>query len=157
MMAGRSAELERLQLQSRVWEPAGERLLARIGDGTGLRAVDVGCGALGWPRVLSTWVGQAGQVVGTDIQDSMLEAARTFVDDESLGNVELIKDDLFDSALAPASFDLVHARFQLAPLGRFEEQAAAYRRMVKAVGCSSSRTLTCRPGTSTRTPRRRSG
>ncbi len=133
-MAGRSAEHERLQLQARVWEPTGQRLLARIGDGSGLRAIDVGCGALGWLRILSRWVGQAGQVVGTDNQASMLEAARVFVADESLGNVELVEDDLFASAMEPGSFDLVHSRFQLAPLGRFEEQMAAYRRMLKPNG-----------------------
>jgi SAM-dependent methyltransferase len=133
-MAGRSAELERLQLQSRVWEPAGERLLAGIGDGTDLRVIDMGCGTLGWLRVLSKWVGPTGKVVGTDIQTSMLEAARAFVDDESLDNVELVEDDLFSSALEPASFDLVHARFQLAPLGRFAEQMATYRTMVKPGG-----------------------
>ena len=134
MMSGRATELERLQLQSRVWEPAGERLVARIGDGAGLRVVDVGCGALGWLRVLSRWVGPTGRVVGTDIQDSMLEAARAFVDAEGLANVELVKDDLFQSALEAASFDLVHARFQLAPLGRFDEQLAAHRRLVKPGG-----------------------
>jgi SAM-dependent methyltransferase len=133
-MADRSSELERLQLQSRVWEIAGERLLARIGEGTHLRVIDVGCGALGWLRVLSRWVGPTGRVVGTDIQTSMLEAARAFVDNESLDNVELVEDDLFASALEPASFDLVHARFQLAPLGRFEEQISTYRNMVKAGG-----------------------
>jgi SAM-dependent methyltransferase len=134
MMAGRSTELERLQLQSRVWEPAGERLLARIGDGAGLHAVDVGCGVLGWLRLLSGWVGESGRVVGTDIQDPMLGAAGTFVADESLGNVELVKDDIFASAMEPASFDLLHARFQLAPLGRIEEQLAVYRRLVKPGG-----------------------
>jgi SAM-dependent methyltransferase len=133
-MAGRSAELERLQLQARVWEPAGQRLLARIGNGTGLHAIDVGCGALGWLRVLSRWVGQTGHVVGIDNQASMLEAARAFIADESLGNVEIVEDDLFASVLEPASFDLVHARFQLAPLGRAEEQMAAYRGMVKPAG-----------------------
>jgi SAM-dependent methyltransferase len=133
-MAGRSAELERLQLQSKVWEPAGERLLRRIGDGTQLRVIDVGCGALGWLRILSRWVGPTGKVVGTDIQTSMLEAARALVDDEALDNVELVEDDLFASALEPASFDLVHGRFQLAPLGRFEEQMAAYGKMGKPGG-----------------------
>ena len=29
LMAGQHSELERLRLQSRVWEPAGEELLAR--------------------------------------------------------------------------------------------------------------------------------
>ena len=134
LMADRPTEVERLQLQSRVWEPAGERLLARIGDGSGLRALDSGCGALGWLRVLSRWVGPSGHVVGTDNQSSLLGAARAFVDGESLNNVELVEDDLFASALEPASFDLVHARFLLAPLGRFEEQMAVFRRTVKRGG-----------------------
>lgn len=134
LMAGRSAELERLQLQSRVWEPAGERLLARIGEGMELRVIDVGCGALGWLRILSRWVGPAGKVVGTDIQPAMLEAAHAFVNEDALDNVELVVDDLFASVLEPASFDLVHGRFQLAPLGRFEEQMAAYRKLVKPGG-----------------------
>jgi hypothetical protein len=30
LLAGQSSELERLQLQSRVWEPAGRALLAKI-------------------------------------------------------------------------------------------------------------------------------
>ena len=53
LLAGQTSELERLQLQSRVWEPSGRRLLEQIGDGRGARALDVGCGALGWLRILS--------------------------------------------------------------------------------------------------------
>lgn len=134
LMAGRTSELERLRLQSRVWEPAGERLLGRIGGGAGRRVLDVGCGAHGWLRILSAWVGPEGRVVGSDNQPSMLEAARVLVAEESLGNVDLVEDDLFASRLDPASFDLVHARFQLAPLGRFEEQLDAYRRLVAPGG-----------------------
>jgi hypothetical protein len=37
LLAGQDSELERLQLQSRVWEPSGRRLLAEIGDGRGGR------------------------------------------------------------------------------------------------------------------------
>ena len=62
LMAGQLSELERLQLQSRVWEPAGERLLQVLGDGAGRRVVDVGCGCLGWLRILSRWVGDGGAV-----------------------------------------------------------------------------------------------
>jgi len=47
LMAGQMSELDRLQLQSRVWEPAGQRLLDWLGDGAGRRALDVGCGCLG--------------------------------------------------------------------------------------------------------------
>ena len=129
LLAGQLSELERLQLQSRVWEPAGRALLERLGDGAGLRALDVGCGALGWLRVLSQWVGDDGTVVGTDVDETLLQAARSFVEEEKLSNVTLLEDDLFASRLEAGSFDLVHARYLLAPLGRADEQLAAHRRL----------------------------
>jgi SAM-dependent methyltransferase len=134
LLAGRDSELERLQLQSRVWEPSGGRLLAEIGGGDGARALDVGCGVLGWLRLLSEWVGRDGEVTGTDIQDAMLAAADGFVTGEGLGNVGLVKDDLFASALEPDSFDLVHARYQICPLGRGREQMETYVRLARAGG-----------------------
>jgi SAM-dependent methyltransferase len=119
-------ELERLRLQSEVWEPAGRVLLERFGHGNGRRALDVGCGALGWLRILC----EAGwATTGSDVDQDLLSAAGT------LGlNVELVADDIFDSHLPEGSFDLVHARFQLCPLGRAEEQLAAYRRWLKPGG-----------------------
>jgi SAM-dependent methyltransferase len=134
LLANQPSELERLQLQSRVWEPSGRRLLAKAGDGSGRHALDVGCGALGWLRILSEWVGPSGQVVGTDIDESLLGAARSFLEAEGISNVELVVDDLFDSKLEPQSFDLVHARFVTAPLGRGREQVDSYRRLVKPGG-----------------------
>src|SRR5215207_25368 len=86
LLAGQTSELERLQLQSRVWEPSGQRLLEAIGPGRD-RALDVGCGVLGWLRLLSRWVSPDGEVVGTDIDDAMLAAAAQFVADEQLPNV----------------------------------------------------------------------
>lgn len=134
LMAGQQSELERLQLQSRVWEPAGRALLARLSPGSGLRAIDVGCGAMGWLRILRDWVGPSGTVVGTDINRDLLAAAGAFAAAEALPTVELIEDDLFASALRAGSFDLVHARFQLAPIGRAAEQLASYRRLVRPGG-----------------------
>jgi hypothetical protein len=64
----------------------------------------------------------------------MLAAAAQFTESVPLGNVELIEDDLFDTRLEPASFDLVHARFLLAPLGRAGEQVAVFRRLVAPGG-----------------------
>src|SRR5215211_4013181 len=87
LLAGQASELERLQLQSRVWEPSGRRLLEEIGNGRGHRALDVGCGVLGWLRVLSEWVGSEGEVTGTDVDESMLSAADRFAAEEGLRNV----------------------------------------------------------------------
>jgi SAM-dependent methyltransferase len=134
LLARQPSELERLQLQSRVWEPSGRELLSRIGGGSGARALDVGCGALGWLRILGEWVGASGQVVGTDVDESLLEAARSFLESEGVSNVELLVDDLFDSKLEPQSFDLVHARFLIAPLGRGPEQVASHVRFVRPGG-----------------------
>jgi SAM-dependent methyltransferase len=134
LLAGQPSELERLQVQSLVWEPAGRSLLAQLPDGSGRRALDVGCGVLGWLRLLSDWVGAQGTVVGSDVSEDLLAAARSFVEQEKRSNVTLVQDDLFQSRLPPHSFDLVHARFLLAPLGRFAEQVALYRRLVKPGG-----------------------
>jgi SAM-dependent methyltransferase len=134
LLSGQSSELQRLQLQSRVWEPAGRALLREFECRSGATVLEAGCGVMGWLRVLSEWVGDGGSVVGVDIDDRMLEMARQFVETEQLRNVALQKDDLFDTGLEPGSFDLVHARFQLAPLGRQEEQLAAFGRLLRPGG-----------------------
>lgn len=134
LLAGRVSELERLKLQSRVWEPSGRRLLDEIGDGSGVRAVDIGCGVMGWLRLLSEWAGPDGEVVGTDIDDAMLAAATQFVAEEGLQNVVLKSDDLFTTRLEPSSFDLVHARAVLTPLGRGHEQVETYVRLLRPGG-----------------------
>lgn len=134
LLGGQRSELDRLRLQSRVWEPAGVSFLERVPRVRGGRALDVGCGAMGWLRALSEWAGDRGEVVGTDIDAGLLQAAGALVEDEGLRNVTLVRDDLFSSALEPASFDLVHARFQLAPLGRMDEQIQAYARLVRDGG-----------------------
>jgi len=72
--------------------------------------------------------------VGTDINRDLLAAAGGFVAAEALANVGLVEDDLFASALPADSFNLVHARFQLAPIGRAAEQLASYRRLVRPGG-----------------------
>ena len=134
LLAGQSSELERLRVQSQVWEPAGRRLLEEIGGDPGGRAADIGCGVMGWLRLLSEWVGPDGEVVGTDFDDAMLAKAELFVDEAGLGNVTLRKDDLFATSLEPESFDLVHARYEVAPLGRGSEQLATYLRLVRPGG-----------------------
>lgn len=141
MLKDNPTELDRLQLQSLVWEPTGRALLDQIGAGDGKRVIDVGCGALGWLRLLSDWVGPDGEVVGTDIDDAMLNAAGQFVASAGLGNVTLLRDDLFESELEPSSFDLVHARFLLGPLGRVHEQMDAYLRLVRPGGTVVSEEL----------------
>ena len=135
LLAGQASEIERLQLQSRTWEPAGRAFLEQIPvPHSAARALDVGCGAMGWLRILSQWLGNSGTVIGSDLDEGMLRIAGDFVRVEGLANVELRKDDLFRSMLGPGSFDLVHARFQIAPLGRAEAQLGAFLDLLKPGG-----------------------
>lgn len=138
LLADQITEADRLQLQSRVWEPAGRRVLAELSesvpDSQGLVALDVGCGALGWLRLLDEWVGPHGMVVGTDVDARMLTLARGFAEREQLTTVRLLQDDLFASGLGSGVADLVHARFQLAPLGRSTAQLETYVRLTRPGG-----------------------
>jgi ubiquinone/menaquinone biosynthesis C-methylase UbiE len=106
-------EMGRLQLQARVWEPEAEKLLDDISVQSGWSCVDLGCGAMGILGPLSRRVGPAGRVVGFERDLSLLEAARTYVQDEALDNVELVEGDVHRSGLPHDTFDLVHERFLL--------------------------------------------
>ncbi len=101
---------------------------------------------MGWLRVLNKWVGAGGSVTGSDIDDNMLTHAKAFVATESLRNVTLLKDDIFASQLPSDSFDRVHSRFQIAPLGRAAEQVALSRRLTRPADGLSSKTPIWRPG-----------
>ncbi len=129
-MTGKESELERLRVQALAWEPAGRALLEQIGDGRGQHVLDVGSGPLGWLSILSDWVGPEGEVVGTDIEPALLEEAQAL----GLPNARVVEDDLFATRLEPRSFDLVHARLQLTPIGRHGEQLDVYTRLAKPGG-----------------------
>jgi ubiquinone/menaquinone biosynthesis C-methylase UbiE len=129
-----SEEKRRLQLQALVLEPLSDRALARIPVREGWSAIDVGCGARGLLPALARRVGQHGRVVGTDLSPAMLDLARATCSEEGLSNVELVADDLFASRLPTSTFDLVHGRFLLAPLGRDAEIAASLERLARPDG-----------------------
>jgi len=133
LLARREAEHERLLVQSRVWEPAGRALAADLDLPLGARVLDVGCGALGWLRVLAERVPD-GVVVGTDVDPARLALAGAACDRADYDHVRLVEDDLFHSTLPAATFDLVHARFALASLGRAADQIAACRRLLRPGG-----------------------
>jgi SAM-dependent methyltransferase len=105
-----------------------------MGDGEGLRALDVGCGPLGWLRLLSRWVGPAGEVQGTEVTEATADQARLTVRSEGLSNVTVVVDDVLDSWLPARSFDLVHARLMLSSVGSPDQQLATYARLLKPGG-----------------------
>lgn len=72
LLKGGAAELERLRLQARVWEPDTELMLNQIGIKAGWKCIDLGCGAMGILGPLSIRVGTSGLVVGVDNDSKQL-------------------------------------------------------------------------------------
>jgi SAM-dependent methyltransferase len=111
-------EVDRLQSWAHSWEPETEAMLDRIPVQSGWHAIDLACGPLGIIGPLSRRVGPTGRVVASDLNPGMLSAARSYTVENALNNVEFIEANAYQSNLPRASFDLVHARFMFAPLGR---------------------------------------
>lgn len=112
LLAG-SEELNRLQLQARVWEAETEALLEQIGIQPGWTCLDLGCGAMGILGALSRAVKPKGKVLGIDQDVSLLAAAQIYVESEKFDNVTLYEGDVHHSGLPREGFDLVHERFVL--------------------------------------------
>lgn len=106
-------EFTRLEIQADLFRDDARTMLARIGDGSGWRVLDLCCGIGGITDVLSDWVGRDGHVVGADLDAAKLERAGEWAGRQGLANVTFVEANAFDSGLAPASFDLVHTRFAL--------------------------------------------
>jgi ubiquinone/menaquinone biosynthesis C-methylase UbiE len=134
LLSGTASELERLRLQARVWEPEAEAWLDQLGISFGWRCLDLGCGAMGILGPLSRRAGLTGSVIGVDRDPKQLAAARLYVVENKLDNVDIIEDDAYASSLPSATFDLVHVRFLFAPVGRDETLLSELGRLVKPGG-----------------------
>lgn len=121
LLANSAVELERLRLQARVWEPEAEAMLDQIGVPPGAACIDIGCGGMGIVGPLSRRAGAGGRVLGIDMDATQLAAARAYVRENGLTNVTIEERDAFRTSLPRGAFDLVHARFEFAPLGRDDE------------------------------------
>jgi ubiquinone/menaquinone biosynthesis C-methylase UbiE len=111
-------EIARLQSWAQSWEPETEAMLDSVQVQSSWRCLDLACGPLGIIGSLSRRVGSTGQVIGADINPTMLAAARDFAKKNELKNVDFVETNSYQTGLPRESFDFVHARFMFAPLGR---------------------------------------
>ena len=91
---GRSdEETQRLIEQSRLFEPITRRFLKSAGIGTGMRVLDIGCGAGDVSLIAAELVGPDGEVVGVDTNSDILDTARERVRAAGFGNFEFLAGD----------------------------------------------------------------
>ena len=107
------AEGDRLKRQIADLAPDSDAQLEKIGIRAGERIVDFGCGPGGVLHLLARRVGPTGSVLGIDRSAHFVEAARRFVADLGLTQVEVREGDAYDTGLPRGSFDGGHMRLVL--------------------------------------------
>jgi SAM-dependent methyltransferase len=113
----------RLAVISRVLAPATSALLDRFEPLDGALAVDAGCGGGDVTFEIAPRVGMSGRVVGFDLDEDKLAAARNEAAARGLANVEFRKASVLD-VWPVRDASLVHIRFVLTHLKRPEEMLA---------------------------------
>jgi SAM-dependent methyltransferase len=91
---------------------AARAAIHRIGDVSGRRAIECGCGPLGCLAVLSKSVGPGGTVVGIDFSAATVERARSVIAALGIDNVHVVAGDVheLDAAGLGGPFDLAYTR-----------------------------------------------
>jgi ubiquinone/menaquinone biosynthesis C-methylase UbiE len=126
-----AGEIERLQLQARVFGPITRRLIEQSGIGRGMTVLDIGCGAGDVSMLLADAVGVRGRVVAFDRESRAIEVACARAQAAGYRNIEFIvaTDETFP---AGNGFDAAVGRYILIsqpdPVAMIGRAAAAVRR-----------------------------
>ena len=107
-----SHETTRLIEQSRIYGPSTTRLCRQAGITSGMRVLEIGSGAGDVALTLAELVGPAGEVVGVDINATILDTARQRATDAGIRNVEFIAGDARTLDFS-TKFDAIVGRFVL--------------------------------------------
>ena len=107
-----SHETTRLIEQSRIYGESTQRLCKRAGIARGMRVLEIGSGAGDVALMLAELVGPEGQVVGVDINPTILDTARQRATDAGMQNVEFIASDARTLDFSD-KFDAIVGRFVL--------------------------------------------
>ncbi|MDQ3150688.1 MAG: methyltransferase domain-containing protein [Actinomycetota bacterium] len=131
-----AGEVERARLiaQCEIHRSEAERLVDRIGVGTGWRAIDIGCGPLGVLDILADRVGSTGTVTGLDRETRFLEMATRSIRERGLDRVALRTADATATGLPDGAFDLVHERLVLINVSRPQDVVTEMARLATPGG-----------------------
>lgn len=100
----------------------------------GERVIDIGCGGGGSVLALAQWVGSTGHVLGIDVSEVMLDAARARISARKVENVDLALSDASVHPFEPGAADLVFSRFGTMFFDNPVEAFANIRRALRPQG-----------------------
>ena len=117
------ASYERIE---RTVTPFGEPALAAAAARPGERVLDIGCGTGATTAALARAVAPQGQVLGADIAETLVSAARA----QMIANATFVVGDAATQPFEAASFDLVFSRFGVMFFG---DPVAAFKNLRRAL------------------------
>ena len=111
-------------------------VLAHADVRPGERLIDVGCGTGDTTAALADMVGPTGRVLGLDISEPLIEAARA----KAAPNASFVVGDAASHPFEAGGFDLVFSRFGVMFFG---EPVAAFRNLHRALKSSGRLAFVC--------------
>lgn len=121
-------------------EPLGRRAMDAGAPKGGERVLDIGCGCGQTSLELAQRVAPAGQVLGVDISEPMLEVARRRGGEAGATNVSFLAADAQTQAFPPGGFDLAFSRFGVM---FFDDPAAAFGNIAAALAPGGRLAFVC--------------
>ena len=115
ILDGNDDDLKRLVAAAELLAESSRSALRRSGIQAGWSVIDCGCGPLGALTVIAELAGQAGRVVGVELNPAAVRRAQSVVDTLGLDNVRVIAGDVNELEMAAAGgpFDLAFTRLFL--------------------------------------------
>ena len=122
--------LEAYELTRRAVAPFSEAVLAAASVKAGENVADIGCGTGETTAVLAKAVGPSGHVLGIDVSEPLIAAARA----QNLGNATFVLGDASSHPFEAHRLDLLFSRFGVMFFGDAEAAFKNMRRALKPTG-----------------------
>lgn len=128
-------ELERLQLQHRLWSDAAHALWRRAGIAPGMRVLDLGAGPGAATFDLAQLTTSTGRVTAVEESEAFVEHLRESARERGLAQIEARVGDVQGlDGMEAGSFDLAYARWVLCFLPRPEAAVRGAARLLRRGG-----------------------
>jgi ubiquinone/menaquinone biosynthesis C-methylase UbiE len=128
------AEIERLQVQHRVWRASVLDLWQIAGVAAGQTVIDAGAGSGSATRDLAEIVGPKGRVIALERSHRFLTALKANAEARGLANVEAVDTDLLDYAWPVGIADRIWCRWVLAFVSDPAQVVRGFARALKPGG-----------------------
>jgi SAM-dependent methyltransferase len=115
ILDGSDDDLKRLVAASELLADSARTALRRSGIQAGWSVIECGCGPVGALTVMAELAGQAGRVVGVELNPSAVRRAQSVIDTLGLENVQVIAGDVNELEMTAVGgpFDLAFTRLFL--------------------------------------------